>query len=85
MIQNGIGNIPQIGLGSIFEHVGVPKFARKHFLSKTILFQTNYSKPLRQPKVDLAYRVYLKPLNSILNFRKVRKKIGLDFWKNTIL
>ena len=54
--------------GTIFEHCGCPGEARKLFLLKTNLLETNYSKPLRQPQVDPAYRVYLKHRNSILKF-----------------
>ena len=67
----------------IVEHFGFKKIAKNMCLLINDLFKTNYSKPLRQPYAILTYRVYLKPLNSILNFRKVRKKNGLDFWKNT--
>ena len=40
-----------------FKTFEVPKNAQKHYL-----------KPLRQPQVDLTYRVYLKHRNSILEF-----------------
>ena len=76
---------------SIFEHFGAPKCVQKHFLTKTNLFLTNYSKPLRQPWVNLVYRVYLKHRNSILKCWKVcfffcrnSDSMSSVFWKHTL-
>ena len=44
----------------IFDLFEIPKLALKHFLIINYLFETEHSKPIRQPQADLAYRVYLK-------------------------
>ena len=59
---------------SIFDHLKVPKLARKLFLLINDLFETNYSKPLRQPYANLTYRVDLKHRNSILKILFFREK-----------
>ena len=61
---------PKSVWGSIFKHLGIPKFAKTYFLSKTNLFKTNYSKPFQETHLDLAYRVDLKHRDSILKFEK---------------
>ena len=73
--------IPKYALGPIFQ---APWGRENTFLSKTNLFKTNHAKPLRQPRVILVYRVYLKHRNSILKFRKVRKKTVSIWEKNTM-
>ena len=50
-----------------------PRTRENDFLSKTNLFKTNYAKRLRQPRVILTSRVYLKHQNSTLKFLKSSK------------
>ena len=54
--------------GRLLNPSGSQKSARTHVLAKTNLFETNCSKPLRQPYPNPAYRIYLKHRNSILKF-----------------
>ena len=79
----GIKNTPKVRLEVDFKSFWDPIICEITFLTKTNLFETNYSKPLRQPQVDLLYRVYLKHRNSILEFGKVRN-IRYRFCKITI-
>ena len=56
---------PKVGLEADFKTFWDAKNCENTFLSKTNLFKTNSSKPLRQPYPNLAYGVYLKHRNSI--------------------
>ena len=65
MIQQHLDNDHSIARGTILGHVGAQTFAVNIFLAKANPFETNYSKPLRQPWVDPSYRVYLTHRRSI--------------------
>ena len=58
---------------SIFKHFGCGQFC-KSVLFINDLFETNYSKRLRQPYIDLRHRVHLTHQNLISKFLKFREK-----------
>ena len=68
-IDNALRSIDNVSCGFNCRFSGNPNDSSGLKIRSVLLlaasFKTNYSEPLRQPEVDLAYRVYLKHRNSI--------------------